>query len=73
MTMTPRELYRQLLPELTRSRIREYAKAAVALSGLAAQAVNQFVPDYSDETTAIIAVLLAAATWLGVRTVPNQD
>ena len=70
--MTPRELYRSLLPELTRSRIRGYAKAAVAIAGLGLTAVNQFVPDYSDEATAIVQIVIAGATWLGVRGVANR-
>ena len=67
-----RELYRTLVPELTRTRVREYAKTAVALAGFALQAVNLLVPDYSDEATVIVGLIIAAATWLGVRATPNK-
>ncbi len=66
-----KRLYVRLLPELTRSQIRVYAKSAVGLATAALTAINLWVPDYSDEATAIVGTIIVIAGWLGVRRVPN--
>lgn len=53
------------------AKLAPYAKTVVAILGLVAQAINLWLPDYSDETTAIVGAIIAALTALGVYAKPN--
>lgn len=59
------------VPASLKQTIRTYAKAVVAATGSALALVNALAPAYSDEAQAVIGVILAVATILGVRQVPN--
>ncbi len=52
--------------------LRAHAKAVVATLGLAVQAINLWVPSYSDKATSTVATIVAVLTALGVYRVPNR-
>jgi hypothetical protein len=67
-----RELYRRFVPFVWRRRIRKYAKFVVATAGTVASLLNAYVPAWSPQVQAVLAVILGLGTILGVRQVPNE-
>lgn len=67
------EGWRRYVPASIKAPVLKYAKAIVAATGSALAFVNLAFPAYSDEAQAVVGIVLALATIVGVRQVANVE
>lgn len=72
MKKTVRRLYRRYVPKRVRDHVERFAKATIAASAGVLQAINLLAPAYGEEAQAVVGTIIAVATWIGVRQVPNS-